>query len=155
VVANSDQTCHYTTSRKFLFWPANYWDSAHFFFWVREQFFLGSNIFHVWNIKLGYYLEKKRDIVFFSKFDHVKKLVYGRVFFSSILWCLTVEWSQEELAKFGYRAERKVEKHLRIMFIWATCLKQLSKYDNFRWKKHSWKSSNFGAFFLTKIICLS
>ncbi len=65
VVANSDQTCHYT-SRKFLFWPANYWDSAHFFFWVREQFFLGSNIFPVWNIKIRILFEKKGKLSFLA-----------------------------------------------------------------------------------------
>jgi len=73
-------------------------------------------------------------------------------FFFSFFWIqplagCTGDHPQEELAKFGYRSERKVEqfKNHAIFIFWNL----LSKYDNFR-KKNSSNSGDFGTFFFTK-----
>jgi hypothetical protein len=52
-------------------------------------------------------------------------------FFSILLGSHTSDYPQEELAKFGYRSERKMEKCKNPTKILATYLNLLYKYDNF------------------------
>jgi hypothetical protein len=60
---------------------------------------------------------------------------------------------QEVLAKFGYRSDRKVEKKFNLFM--ATCWNLLlSKYDDDS-KQNPSNSGDFGAFFFTKILCMS
>ncbi len=60
---------------------------------------------------------------------------------------------QEELAKFGYRPERKVEKNINPAIFWSFFLNYYLNLANFFFK--SSKFCNFGAFFVTKILCMS
>jgi hypothetical protein len=60
----------------------------------------------------------------------------------------TGDHSQEELAKFGYRSEWKVILKKESCYIFGNLLMLISE-------NNSSKSGNFGAFFFTKILCMS
>ncbi len=67
-------------------------------------------------------------------------------FLFSILWCSHTGYhSQEELAKFGYRSERKVEKCKNTaIFSWSVGIYWLNKVIS---EKNSSETGDFGAFF--------
>jgi hypothetical protein len=58
---------------------------------------------------------------------------WSQGFFLSISWCShSGDHPQEELAKFGYKTERKIGKLWESCYILATCCNLLSIYGNFR-----------------------
>jgi hypothetical protein len=66
-------------------------------------------------------------------------------FLFSILWCSHTGYhSQEELARFGYRSERKVEKFKNTaIFSWPAGIYSLNKVIS---EKNSSETGDFGAF---------
>jgi hypothetical protein len=71
-----------------------------------------------------------------------------RIFISIFSYSNDRHGPQEELARFSYRWERKVE-NWRILLYLASCWNLWFKYSNFR-KVNPQKSDDFGAFFSQK-----
>jgi hypothetical protein len=74
-----------------------------------------------------------------------------------VLWCSHIgDCPQEELAKFGYKSERKAENFNAIFWFSTVNPNPLHKYGNFRNLFHEiwWLWHKF-LFFSTKILCMS
>jgi hypothetical protein len=69
--------------------------------------------------------------------------------FCDVAIMLVIDHLQEDLAKFGYRSERKIEKFKKnpaiYIYILATCWNLLFKYDDF-WIFFPLKICDFGTY---------